>query len=109
MEKMDKTLWQNLYNILDQIHSDFYFAYRDSQNGKNKKIRADADRRVDNAISLAVIHIRKNWEVFELLTGKDSTGFGRAIIFDEFKLPQYFDFDMREFLEKIKQKISSFD
>lgn len=49
------------------------------------KIRTEADRKVDNAISLAVFHIRKNWEAFELLTGKDSTEFGRAIIFDEFK------------------------
>lgn len=109
MEKMDKTEWQSLYNILDQIYSDFYFAYRDSTNGKNKKIRAEADRKVDNVISLAVFHIKKKWEVFELLTGKDSDGFGKAVIFDEFKLPQYFDFDMREFLEKIKQKINSFD
>lgn len=109
MDKMDKTQWQNLYGILNQIHSDFYFAYRDSQNGKNKKIRAEADRKVDNAINLAVFHIRKNWEAFELLTGKDSSDYGRATIFDEFKLPQYFDFDMREFLEKIKLKIDSFD
>ena len=105
---MDKNQWQNLYDILNQIYSDFYFAYSTSKEGKNKKIRSDAARQVDSAIRLADFHIRKNWEAFELLTdGKETSGFGRAIIYDEFVLPRYFGGDLSNFLNKIKEKIKS--
>ena len=105
---MDKEQWQNLHNILNQIYSDFYFAYSTSKDGKNKKVRSDAERQVDNAIRLADYHIRKNWEAFELLTGgKEADGFGRAVIYDEFALPRYFGGDLSDFLNKITEKIKS--
>lgn len=107
---MEKEQWQKLYEILDNIYSDFHFAYPDYKDGKNKKIRADAERKVDNAIRLADFHIKRNWEVYELLTGGEKIdGFGRAIIYDEFVLPRYFAGDLSEFLEKIKLKIKSFE
>ena len=105
---MNKQEWENLYRILDDIHSDFLLSYPTYKNGKNKKIRDDAERKVDNAIRLADYHIKKNWEAFELLTGgKESSGFTRAIIYDEFILAHYFGNDMSDFLKKIREKINS--
>jgi hypothetical protein len=105
---MTKEQWQNLYDILSRIHSDFLIAYSTYKVGRNKKVRADAERQIDNAISLADYHIRKHSEAFELLTGGDnSTDFDRAIIYDEFLLARYFGQDMGDFLKKIKVKIES--
>ena len=95
---MNKEEWQSLHNLLSNIYSDFHFAYLTYKNGKNKKIRSDAERQVENAIRLADYHIRKNWESFELLTGgKDATGYRRAIIYDEFVLPRYFGGDLSDY------------
>ncbi len=105
---MNKQELENLYRILDDIHSDFLLAYPTYKNGKNKKIRDDAEGKVDSAIRLADYHIKKNWEVFELLTGgKESSDFSRAVIYDEFLLPHYFGNDMSDFLKKIREKINS--
>ena len=107
---MKKEQWQELYEILDNIYSDFHFAYSDYKNGKNKKIRDDAERKVDNAIRLADYNIKKNWEAFELLTGGENIDdFGRTIIYDEFVLPRYFAGELTEFLKKITLKIKSLD
>lgn len=105
---MNKKQWQDLYNILDRIHSDFLFAYPNYKKGKNKKIRSDAERQVDNAISLADYHIRDNWEIYELFTGgPDVNDFGRSIIYEEFCRPHYFGGDLSKLLTLIKEKINS--
>jgi hypothetical protein len=107
---MTKEQWQSLYNILYRIHSDFLIAYPTYKNGKNKKIRSDAERDVDNAIRLADYHIRGNWDAFKLLTGgENSSDFGRAIIHDEFLLPRYFGGDMGDLLKVIRNKINSLE
>ncbi|WP_289665952.1 hypothetical protein [Flavobacterium panacagri] len=106
---MNKKQWQDLYNILDGILSDFLFTYPTYKNGKNKKIRGDAERKVDNTIALADYHVRNNWEVYELLTGgSDVNDFGRSIIYEEFRRPNYFGGDLSKLLTKIKEKINSF-
>jgi len=102
--------WKKLYNILDAEHSTFLLEYPTMRRGRNKKIRATAERKVDNSIRLAKIWIQKYPEAFNLLTGGDDTSdFGRAIIWDEFIRPNYFGGDMTEFLEKIKKKIKSLE
>ncbi|MEQ8241756.1 MAG: hypothetical protein RIA69_21255 [Cyclobacteriaceae bacterium] len=106
---MTKEDWQNLYNILDQIHSDFQNAYHDYKNGRNKAIRSQGERKVDSSINLADYHISKNYEAYELLTGIEGSDYSRAINYDEFKQPRYFGRDLSEFLEKIKVKIKSPD
>ena len=105
---MNKEQWQDLYNILDRLLSDFLTNYRISREGKNKKIRDAAERDYESAISSADYHIKKNWDSFELLTGgKNANGFDRAIINDEFLLPRYFGNDMRDFLLVIKNHIET--
>jgi len=107
---MSKEQWQNLYDILYRIHSDFSNAYRAYDKGKNKKIRDDAKRQVDNAITLANIHISRSREAYELLTGgPDNNDYGRAIIYEEFLRANYFGGDMNKFLILIKERIASIE
>jgi hypothetical protein len=107
---MNKEQWQNLYDLLNQILSDFLIAYPNYKNGKNKNIRKDAERKIDNSIHLADYHIRKNWEVYELLTGgENNSPQGRTFHYDEFLSPHYFGSDLSEFLIKIRKKIESFN
>lgn len=107
---MNKKEWQNLYNIFDKIHSDFLMAYPIYKNGKNKKIRGDAERDVDSAIRLADMHVKNNWEVYELFTGgPDVSDYARAIIYEEFTKPHYFGGDLNKLLIQIREKINSIE
>ena len=107
---MTRKQWQDLYNILDRTHSDFLISYPTYKNGKNKKIRSDAERQMDNAISLADNHVRNNWEVYELYTGGPHvSNYGRAVIYEEFRRPSYFGGDMNKLLAQIQEKINSLE
>lgn len=107
---MNKKEWQNLYNILDKIHSDFLMAYPTYKNGKNKKIRSDTERQVDSSIRLADMHIKNNWEVYELYTGDPEVyDYGRAVIYDEFRMPHYFGGDLNKLLDMIREKIKTLE
>ena len=109
---MNKKQWQDIYEILDRIHSDFLLAYPTYKNGKNKKIRSDAERTVDNSISLADYHVRQNWEVYELFTGGSDpkiSDYSRAIIYDKFRRPHYFGGDVSKLLAQIREKINSLE
>ena len=105
---MDKKQWQDIYKILNDICSEFLLVYPTYKNGKNKAIRKEAERKVDNAIRLADYHVKKNWEVYELFTGgSDVTPFGRAVIYEEFTRPHYFGGDLTKLLGQIEEKINS--
>lgn len=107
---MNKKQWQELYNILDRTHSDFLLSYPIYKNGKNKKIRNEAERQMYNAINLADYHVKNNWEVYELYTGgPDVSDYGRAVIYDEFRRPSYFGEDMSKLLIQIREKINSIE
>lgn len=73
---------------------------------KIKKIRDKGERDVDNSIRLATIWIRKYPEAYILLTG-DGDDYHRSIIWDEFRLPNWFNNDMPEYLKRIEAKIAS--
>ena len=105
---MDKKQWQDLYRILNDIESDFLMEYPTFKNGKNKKIRADAERKIYNSISLADYHVKKNIEVYNLFTGGDNvTDYGRAIAYEEFTRPNYFGSDISKLLSQIQEKLNS--
>ena len=106
---MNKEEWRRLYEILNQIHSDFYTAYHEYDKGKNKKIRKAGERRVEDAIFHADHHICKNIEAYKLLTGDDGSDYSRAIIYDEFRQPRYFGRDLGGFLKLIQTKINSLE
>ena len=107
---MNKKQWQNIYKILNDARSEFLIAYPTYKNGKNKAIRKEAEYRVNNAISLADSHVKNNWEVYELFTGgPDVTDYGRAIVYEEFTRPHYFDGDITKLLRQIEVKINSIE
>ena len=106
---MNKGDWEKLYEILDNCYSNFRADYHNSKNGKNKKIRDRASYNVDNEISLAIRWIEKYPESFDLMTGENATGFDKAIVWDEFIRPNWFNVDMPRFLERIKAKIESIE
>lgn len=103
---MTKEEWQKLWDTLDKIYSDFIMVYPDYDSGRNKNIRTEAKRKVENLICLADLLISKNYEGYILLTGGENiSNYSRAIIYDEFKAPRYFGNSLGDFLQKIKEKI----
>ena len=105
---MDKKEWEKIYGILDSIHSDFLNSYPIYKDGKNQKIRDKAERSVDNAINLAELHIEKNKEVYDLLTGGEkANNTDRAYSYDDFRQTRYIGGRMNTLLEKIRDKINS--
>ncbi len=64
---MDKKQWQDLYNQLDTIHSEFYFAYPLYQNGSNKQKRKEGKRKVDDAIFFLQNIILRNFQKYSNL------------------------------------------
>jgi len=106
---MEKQQWQNLYNKLDQIQSDYLLAYQEYTRGKNKKLRDVAEKRAINLISLTISYLKRNPEALELLFEGDKSEFGQTIIFDEFKSLNYFGRDMSELLYQITHRINSLE
>lgn len=105
---MTKEQWQQLYNTLDQIYSEFYTANFEYNKGKNAKIREAAGRNVNTLINKADYHISKHPEAFELLTGgSDNTDAGRGYSYEEFLKSWHFGDDLGNFLTQIKEKIKS--
>lgn len=66
---MTKKQWQELYRILNDIHSNFVIDYQTYRNGKNKKIRSDTERKIFNAIHLADYHVKKILKYMNFLLG----------------------------------------
>lgn|SRR5690554_972795 len=106
---MNKQEWIESYEILDQQYVRFLSAYGAFKNGKNKQIRDDAEREVDNAIRTSVINIKNKRDVYLLVTSERGDDYHRSIIFDEFQLPRYFKDEMHNLLRKIETKIKSFE
>jgi len=103
---MTKEEWIRIRQSLEEIQSDFSRAYPEYRNGRNKQIRDNAERRVDSAIYRADNLITSNNDVYSLLTGgKNANGFDRAISYDEFKQPRYFDGNMSTLIAKINDEI----
>ncbi|WP_340065758.1 hypothetical protein [Ascidiimonas aurantiaca] len=106
---MNKGDWEKLYEILNNCYCNFRTDYHNSKNGKNKKIIERASYNVDNEISLAIRWIEKYPESFDLMTGENATEYDKAIVWDKFIRPNWFNVDMPTFLERIKVKIESIE
>lgn len=105
---MTKDEWQSLYQIFDEQHSRFLLNYPMAQNGKNKQIRAAADREVNSAISLVTSYLLRKSEACDLLmVNAGPSDYGQAIVFDEFKQPRYFGGDMTTLLQRMRAKIEN--
>jgi predicted AAA+ superfamily ATPase len=102
---MTKEEWQTLYNKLDEIHRNFEWAYSDYKNGRNKKVRTDAERKVASLIDLAERYLLGNEEAYNLLTGEQGSDYSRAINY-EFRQPRYFSGDLNKLLKAIETNIN---
>jgi len=99
---MNKTEWEDIYRKLDGLHSDFLLSYPTYTNGKNKKIRDAAERKVRSSIDLSRLYVKNNSEVRSLFVNSE---FGHMFAQDEFWQPRYFGGDMSKFLTLMKEKI----
>lgn len=99
---MNKVEWEEIYNKLEGLHSDFLLSYPISIKGKNKTVRDTAERKFRTAIDLSKLYIQNNAEVRSLFVNSE---FGHMYAQDEFWLPQYFGGDMSKFLTLMKDKI----
>jgi hypothetical protein len=106
---MTKEEWQKLYDILKIRYSEFLAEYPKIKNGKNDKIRKAALSNVNNEIDLCCNWIYRYYEAYSLLTGENFDDYAKSVNWGEFKESRFFINDMKEFLAKIKVKISSFD
>lgn len=105
---MDKNELEKIYKILYDCDYNFRIAHRDYKNGKNAKIRKDAERKMDNEIELAKTWIYRNPDVYNLASGGDnSSATDRAMYIEETFWVLYFARDMDGILKKLKALIDS--
>lgn len=103
---MTKEEWIQARQSLEKINSEFSLSYPDYRNGRNKQIRAEAERKVDFAINRADNLITRNEDLYSLLTGgANVTNYERTISYDEFKQPRYFSGEMRNLIDRINEEI----
>lgn len=93
---------------LDKKYDEFLTKNSESENGRTKKIRENAERESNYIIESVEKIVLRNSELVELLTNA-TTGYGRGIALDEFSNPKYFKKDMRKILEKLSKKIQELE
>jgi len=99
--------WKEIYSIFEKAYFDFQMEYPTTKNGKNKKIREEAERRVDSSIQLVSTWMEIHPELMELFAGKDARINDKASAYDDFLKPRYFQNDMPKFLNRMKEHIDS--
>lgn len=107
---MNKEQWVQLQIRLNSYLLDFRLNYSFYRNGKNKKIRDEAEGKMNLAKNYVCKLIEETYEVYELLTGGDNVSdYGRVIIYDEFKQLRYFEDELQKFINEISKKIENFN
>lgn len=106
---MTKADWEDLYEILDNIHDDFKRDYYSMRSGSNQKIRRKAEDDVNKRIRLALRWIYRYPDLINLFTGENTEPFGKKIALDELENPNFFSRDMPDLLKNIKHKINSIE
>ena len=107
---MNKEQWVQLQIKLNNRLLDFRLNYPLYRNGKNKKIRDEAERKVNLSKNYVCRFIEDTYEVYELLTGGDNVSdYGKAIIYDEFKQLRYFEDELQKIINEISKKIENFN
>lgn len=100
MSQVDK-LADALQNLI-KIQDDSHILIHDKKNGKNKKIRGDAERDLEHQIYLAKFIIKEN-NLLDLKLGENRSAEDKAMWMAEFS--KYFSDDMKEFIRLIREKI----
>lgn len=99
---MEKATIQRHYDYLSGIYDDYYFASERAKNDRLKKDREKASNNQSNIIHRCERYIQNNPELFDFYISKNTTDFGKVIIWDEFFSLQWFGRDLSDLLEKMK-------
>jgi uncharacterized protein with von Willebrand factor type A (vWA) domain len=96
--------WEKLSEILNSILNDFLIEYRIYRNAKNQKIKKESERKIENEISLAKIHIKRNPQAYLLLLGEENDGMAKKEIQEELDKKEYFQELITKLLIDIRNK-----
>lgn len=91
---MNKIEWENCYNELNEIFSKYHFEKDHHDNGRNKTIRKEAGRKMDEIVNRAKSLICNNEELLSLVDDPK-----------EFFSYQWFYEDIQNLLMKVEKKI----
>lgn len=91
---MNKIDWENYYNELNEIFSVYSIEKGHFEQGKNKLIRKEAERKMDRIVNRAKSLICNNEELLSLIEHPD-----------EFFSYQWFYEDIQVLLIKVEQKL----
>ncbi len=101
---MTKEEWIQFKIELDEVYSDFHFAYNDYTNGRNKKIRSDGERRCGYALHKIKFLVKKNADTWGLLEVPEE-GYPAAIHLDDFFTMRYLEGNLANYINRLQAKI----
>lgn len=91
---------------LNQIEDNSRWPAHDIKNGKNKKIRADAERDLEYQIDIAK-YVIKEYDLLTLKLGENRNDMDKGLWMSEFR--KYFRDDLKEFIRLVKLKIKELE
>jgi len=92
---MNQEELESINKDLSGVYDELYFAMSQYKNGKNKKIKEDAQRTIDMLISRTRNILMQNPEVWDLVEFKD-----------EFFSFQWFEGDLKKLLMRLNELIN---
>ena len=102
---MEKT--KEYYELLKSKYDKSIRYERDYRNGKNKKIRDSGLKDLKFEIEDLEYQSGNDKELFDLLIPVETADHAKSIIWDEFLTVQYFTRDLKDILERIKNKLKN--
>ena len=104
---MEKERIKELYELLESKQKKSIRYERDYRNGKNKQIRNNGLKDLKFEIEDLEYQAGNNKELFDLLIPIEMADHARSIFWDEFLTVQYFTRDLKDILERIKNKLNN--
>lgn len=91
---------------LNEIEYNSRWPLHDKENGKNKKIRADAERDLGYQVDLAK-YVITEFDLLSLKLGENRSDIDKSLWMSEFR--KYFSDDIKEFIRLVKLKIEELE
>lgn len=106
---MTKEELKKHFDHLNSLHSKFVEHELDYHNGKNKKIREQAQKNCENQIRWLEMYVQGKNELYDMLTKPGTTDYQKAIIWQEFTSLTFFNKDLKAALAKIEKLIETME
>ena len=71
---MTKQEWEKLHDNLDKLDREFSLKHSDAENGKNIKIRKNAQKDIDGIKETVIGYIRNNPDAYDLFVDESKDG-----------------------------------